>query len=278
MKHEFFFLLSLVCLDVLAGDYSFRLKNELGFSRQGETVEVAVPESLVLDNMTLSDEEGRTLPFELCGQHAIRFQAFIAHGATMGYVLREGVRQQPKKLTYAAIKAPQSRSDIAWENDRGAFRMYSSVLLGSEPNTGNGVDMWSKKKSTPVIDDMYNLSNYHVESEYGVDAFSVNGKRLGNGGVSHVVDGKLVVHAPHDRCDVEENGALQSRFRLTYNNIKVDGVTYTKTVHEDPRCHHFSRQPAQQGHRLLYPRAGWHRQADAAGCSAVPAHRYVGSV
>ena len=230
MKRLFSLLFLLVALKVMAGDYSFRLKNELGFSRQGETVEVAVPEGFNLSNTTLSDEEGRTLPFELCGQHGIRFQASVAHGATMGYVLSDGVRRQPQKLTYAAVKLPSSRADIAWENDRAAFRMYSSVLLGSEPDTGNGVDLWSKKKPTPVIDNMYSLSNYHSESDYGVDAFSVNGKRLGCGGVSHVAAGKFVIHSPHDRCVVEENGALQSRFRLTYNNIKVDGVTYTKTL------------------------------------------------
>lgn len=75
MKRLFSLLFLLVALEATAGDYSFRLKNELGFSRQGETVEVAVPEGLNLSNTTLSDEEGRTLPFELCGQHGIRFQA-----------------------------------------------------------------------------------------------------------------------------------------------------------------------------------------------------------
>ena len=91
MKRLFSLLFLLVALKVMAGDYSFRLKNELGFSRQGETVEVAVPEGFNLSNTTLSDEEGRTLPFELCGQHGIRFQAFVAHGATMGYVLSDGI-------------------------------------------------------------------------------------------------------------------------------------------------------------------------------------------
>ena len=235
MKH-IYHILSFVVLtcapaqQVLANVYSFRLKNALGFARQNETVEVQIPGTDKLNAMTLSSEDGKVIPFELCGQHGIRFQSSIAHGSTMGYELTTGMRKDPNKLTYAAVKSPSSRSDIAWENDRSAYRMYSSVLLQNEPNTGNGVDIWAKKKSENVVDVMYSLSNYHSESDYGVDAFSVNGKRLGAGGVSHVVGGKLVVHAPHDKCVVNENGALSSSFTLTYNNIVVDGVNYTKTL------------------------------------------------
>ena len=266
MKQLFTIALMCMALTTTANNYAFRLKNTLGFARQNETVEVEIPADVDLSHLQLTDEQGHILPYERCGSHAIRFQASVPHSTSVGYLLADGSNRQPEKLTYASIKAPQSRSDIAWENDRSAARMYSAVLLGNEPNTGNGVDLWFKKKSTPVIDKMYSLSNYHAESEYGVDAFSVNGKRLGNGGVSHVVNGKLVVHAPHNKCVVEENGALQSTFRLTYNNIKVDGV------HEDTGSQQLGRQPAQQGHRMLHPCTGGHGQTDAAGCGVVPAH------
>ncbi|MBR3513108.1 MAG: glycoside hydrolase family 88 protein [Bacteroidaceae bacterium] len=230
MKTSLFLMLAGLATSAWAEDYTFRLKNELGFARTAETVEVEIPTDIDLKGKRLADEQGHVLPYETCGQHGIRFQASVAHGTTMGYVLTDGNAPAPEKRTYAAVKSPTSRADIAWENDRAAFRMYSSVLLANEPNTGNGVDLWAKKKDTPVVDAMYGLSNYHAESAYGVDAFSVNGKRLGCGGVSHVVNGKLVVHAPHDECVVEENGALQSRFRLTYHNLVVDGVAYTKTL------------------------------------------------
>ena len=230
MRNILTLALTCLALNAVADDYTFRLKNTLGFARQNETVEVEIPTDVDLSRKQLTDEHGHVLPYELCGSHGIRFMASVPHGTSVAFSMSDGSNRQPTKLTYAAIKAPTSRADIAWENDRSAARMYSSVLLGNEPNTGNGVDLWFKKKSTPVIDNMYSLSNYHAENEYGVDAYSVNGKRLGNGGVSHVVDGKLVVHTPHDKCVVEENGALRSTFRLTYNNIKVDGIAYTKTL------------------------------------------------
>ena len=166
----------------MAADFTFRLKNTLAFQRSGETVEVVVPEGTDLTQSSLFDEAGSEVPFEAVDAQTIRFQANVSPGATAGYVLHEGSPVAPTKLTYAAVKSPSSRADIAWENDLCAYRMYSTVLLKNEPNTAQGVDVWFKKKAIPVIDDMYGLSNYHNESQYGVDAYSVNGKRLGCGG------------------------------------------------------------------------------------------------
>lgn len=213
-----------------AEDFTFRLKNTLGFQRKGETVEVSVPAGTDLSASALFDENGTAVPFEAVGTDAIRFQATIAHGATTGYILRDGAPLAPAQLTYAAVKMPSSRADIAWENDLCAYRMYSSVLLKNEPNTAQGVDVWFKKKEAPVIDAMYNLSNYHNESQYGVDAYSVNGKRLGCGGTAAVVGGHLQMHNPYATCTFGEQTALRSAFTLTYNNVCIDGGTYTKTL------------------------------------------------
>lgn len=213
-----------------AQDYAFRLKNTLGFQRTGETVEVAVPEGTDLSHSALFDEAGAAVPFETVDATTIRFQATVAHGATAGYVLREGTPQTPTKVTYTAVKIPATRADIAWENDLCAYRMYSTVLLKNEPNTAQGVDVWFKKKATPVIDDMYGLSNYHNESQYGVDAYSVNGKRLGCGGTAAVVGGKLQMHNPYSTCTLGQQSALHSEFTLTYDNVSIDGASFTKTL------------------------------------------------
>lgn len=213
-----------------SADFNFRLRNSLGFDRTAETVIVNIPEGTNPAVCTLIDEVGNVIPFEAVGNSKIRFQASVVAGTTKGYTLKEGTLTAPTKLTYAAVKAPSSRDDIAWENDLSAYRMYSAKLLSSEPNTAQGVDVWSKKQSTPIIDDMYNLSNYHNESQYGVDAYSVNGKRLGCGGVAVVEDGHLVLHDPYSTCAITTNGALASAFTLTYNNVKAGSATYTETL------------------------------------------------
>ena len=221
---------ALMTTSAMADDFTFRLRNSLGFARMGETVEVAVPEDINISAATLHDESGDVVPFEAAGDNTIRFRANVERGATMGYTLTAGTPTAPAKATYAAVKMPSNRADIAWENDLCAYRMYSSVLLKSEPNTAQGVDVWFKKRATPVIDDMYNLSNYHNESQYGVDAYSVNGKRLGCGGTAVVEGGHLVMHNPYNTCTITEQSALRSAFTLTYNNVKVGGQDYTKTL------------------------------------------------
>ncbi|MBR5664062.1 MAG: DUF4861 family protein [Bacteroidales bacterium] len=224
-------VVTIISVVARADDFAFRLRNSLGFARMSETVTISVPSGINLNASTLTDEAGNSVPFEVLDAGHIRFRASVARGSTTGYVLSSGTPVAPSTVTYAAVKMPGNRSDIAWENDLCAYRMYSSVLLKSEPNTAQGVDVWFKKKATPVIDDMYGLSNYHNESQYGVDAYSVNGKRLGCGGTAVVEDGHLVMHNPYDVCEITEQGAFRSAFTLTYNNVKAGGQNYTKTLH-----------------------------------------------
>lgn len=225
-------VLTLATIGVSADDFAFRLKNTLPFARSKETVEVTLPEGFDTIGCALMSEAGTAVPFEIVGNgDVIRFQASVAKGSTTGYVLAEGTASTPVQFTYAAVKMPSTRADIAWENDLCAYRMYSSTLLKSEPNTAQGVDVWCKKQATPVIEDMYNLSNYHNESAYGVDAYSVNGKRLGCGGTAVVEDGHLVMHNPYDACEITEQSALRTAFTLKYNNVRANGKDYTKTLH-----------------------------------------------
>lgn len=214
----------------MAENQVIRLKNTLGFDRTDEVVEVALPAGANASAVCLTAPDGSAVPFEATDAGTILFRASVPKGATVEYTLAPGTPSQPEKLTYAAVKAPGSRDDIAWENDLAAYRMYSNTLLKNEPNTGNGVDLWQKKMSRPVIDDMYNQSNYHSENAYGVDAYSVNGRRLGAGGVSHVVNGAVVTHNPHNSWTVKRNGLLRSEVEIVYNNVEVNGNTYTKTV------------------------------------------------
>ena len=235
-KTLFFTVLELALVQMAGAQYNFRLRNILNHQRN-DVVEVNIPANVdVAKSVLLTDEGEKASPFETVGTHTIRFQPSVPKAGTMGYMLKAGNPEKLEKLTQAGIKLPGKRSDIMWENDRSAYRLYSTLLLKKEPNTGNGVDMWVKKKPTPIIDSMFLQPNYHNENEFGADIFSVNGKRLGMGGITHVMNGKLMVHGPYDECEVLENGALRSAFRVTYNEVEVEGVKYTKTVEVETRA------------------------------------------
>ena len=219
----------LFAVPLKASEYSFLLKNSLGTDRSDELVELELDSDADFSSLALFDSEGNNVAFQWEG-NKIMFQANIKAGSVSTYTLKEGTPLTPETKTYAVQKMPSSRNDIAWENDLSIFRMYSSKLLSSEPNTANGVDIWYKKKSYPVIDKMYSYSNYHVEGEEGVDAHSVNGKTLGGGGVAVYHNNKLWLHDPYDECEFIENTPLRSEFVLTYNNVDVDGDKYKKTL------------------------------------------------
>ena len=66
--------------------------------------------------------------------------------------------------------ATERKSDVAWENDRIAFRVYSQEVANK---AANGVDVWPKSVDYSIIDKWYENNNnkisYHVDHGEGCD-------------------------------------------------------------------------------------------------------------
>jgi rhamnogalacturonyl hydrolase YesR len=243
MKKNLFLLIFLWCIAIpsflYAQTVAIPLTNATIYDRAGETVEFPVSQEIygALTSLALYDENDAIIPYQVLSSadRKIVFQATVGANATVVYTLKSGTPTAASVKTYAAQKIPATRNDIAWENDLSAYRMYSKVLLANEPNTANGVDIWYKKQTAPIIDAMYGYSSpdYHneVADRVGVDAYSVGGKTLGGGGIVPFVNSQLLLHDPYDECTIIENGPLRSEFILTYKKVLVDGDYYTKTVH-----------------------------------------------
>lgn len=237
MKNKFLFSLFVLSFSFIAtcvsAQTSITLKNNTSNDRNNEVVEVSLASDVydALSSLALFDAEENSVPYQVLPyENKIIFQATVAKNSTAIYTLKEGVPVTVEAKTYAAIMKPDSRGDIAWENDRAAYRMYNKKLLASEPNSANGVDLWVKKVSEPIVETMYTYSDYHSEQPEGVDAYSVGGKTLGAGGVAAYVNNKLWLHNPFDECEIIANGPLRSEFILTYKKVMIDGDSYTKTV------------------------------------------------
>ncbi|MDR1022796.1 MAG: glycoside hydrolase family 88 protein [Prevotellaceae bacterium] len=230
-------LLPLLCyipalLSAQAGA-TFTLENSSSFARTDEVVEVPVSTEVfgALSTLALYDESNAVVPYQALpgGEPKIIFQATVGASATAVYTLKSGTPAAAAAKTYGRQVAARY-DDAAWENDLAAYRMYSKKLLTSEPNTANGVDLWLKKQAAPIVDKMYTYSDYHSEKPEGVDAYSVDGKTLGAGGVAAYANNKLWLHDPYDSYQLIANGPLRTEFLLTYSNVEVDGDFYTKTV------------------------------------------------
>src|SRR5437868_2916080 len=54
---------------------------------------------------------------------------------------------------------PDAFDDVAWENDRIAFRVYGPALE-TQQKTGSGIDVWVKSTRKLVIDRWYKADDY----------------------------------------------------------------------------------------------------------------------
>ncbi len=106
---------------------------------------------------------------------------------------------------------PEAFDDVAWENDRIAFRVYGPALE-REQQTGSGIDVWVKSTRKLVIDRWYKGNNYGVDHGEGLDCYSVgtgrgcgglgiwNGKSLD---VSRIWKSHKIINGGPDRAVIE---------------------------------------------------------------------------
>lgn len=137
----------------------------------------------------------------------------------------------PSAVTDARFVEP--RQDLAWENDRIAFRVYGPALAAE---VSNGIDVWSKRVRYPVIAAWYAgdtatgpaKRSYHVDHGEGADFFAV-GRTLGCGG-SAIRDGDTLrqpgVFASYR---IISTGPMTAEFELAYPPVMFRGRAVRET-------------------------------------------------
>ncbi|NUN70431.1 MAG: DUF4861 family protein [Bacteroidetes bacterium] len=123
------------------------------------------------------------------------------------------------------------RQDLAWENDRIAFRVYGSVLAG---NVDNGTDVWTKRVRYPIVAKWYKESEgslpgkdtYHQDRGEGADFFSV-GRSLGAGSAGILWNGRLIQPGLFSHHRIITNGPIRLTAELIYTGLRIDTAGYT---------------------------------------------------
>lgn len=110
------------------------------------------------------------------------------------------------------------KDDIAWENDKVAFRVYGPPLKDSVE--ASGIDVWTKKVAYPVINKWYHLDlsgvqSYHHDNGEGLDAYKV-GDSLGCGGMGIWQDEKLIAPDVYTRGEISRTNKDTSLISLNY--------------------------------------------------------------
>lgn len=122
------------------------------------------------------------------------------------------------------------RDDVAWENDKVAFRVYGPALR--EGVEASGIDAFAKHVPYPVLGRMYadeaaGIHSYHEDNGEGFDGYKV-GDSLGAGGTGIWRDGKLVSADVFDDANILWTRPDELEFTTRYTYPPIDGKTYNE--------------------------------------------------
>jgi hypothetical protein len=147
---------------------------------------------------------------------------------------------------------PERVDDIAWENDRGAYRLYGPALQrNGERAFGN--DVWVKNTpdlvvehryelelshhaeivalrkagNTAAADSLEELTTYHFDHGYGLDCYKV-GPSLGCGAPALLDNNKIVFPYSYTQYEILDNGPLRFTVSLTYETKDYHGDQLTE--------------------------------------------------
>ena len=150
------------------------------------------------------------------------------HGSATYYVSIGKPYQQKVYATGALYKI--RKDDIAWENDRCAYRIYGPALQKTGERSF-GTDIWVKNTPDTVVYERYVkdmignrknddeteiLTSFHLDHGNGLDPYRV-GATLGLGAPSLMVGKNQVLPYCYKNYKILDNGPLRFTVELTYN-------------------------------------------------------------
>ena len=154
------------------------------------------------------------------------------HGSATYYVSIGKPYQQKVYATGALYKI--RKDDIAWENDRCAYRVYGPALQKTGERSF-GTDIWVKNTPDTVVYERYIkdmignrknddeteiLTSFHLDHDNGLDPYRV-GATLGLGAPSLMVGKNQVLPYCYKDYRILDNGPLRFTVELTYNPSTV---------------------------------------------------------
>lgn len=174
------------------------------------------------------------------------FVSLHPHGMAT-YTIGKGIPSEPKAYVKGGVY-PIRKDDLAWENDRTAYRLYGPALQKTGERSF-GIDVWVKNTPELVVEERYRKdhegnvledslrkagqkegldeinrrTSFHLDQGNGMDAYGV-GASLGCGAPALMKDGKLVFPYCYRTCHILDNGPLRFTAELTYNPT-AEGIT-----------------------------------------------------
>ena len=243
-------------------DFTVTVTNDLSFDR-AEMVEVPISE--VAKKVQLIDEEqyivldaeGNQVAYQITYDDNLLFPVNVKAGDKAVYTVAVGEPIEAEPLVYGR-HYPERVDDIAWENDRTAYRAYGPALQ-AKGERAFGYDAWVKRVPGLVVEqryanelnpdtqaeiarlrkerkydeanELYHSVSYHVDHGNGLDCYKV-GPTLGCGTAALMQGDVLLYPYCWKEYEILENGPLRFTVKLTYNPLVVgkDSVVETRII------------------------------------------------
>ncbi len=234
--------------------------NDTDLNRAEEMVEVSMEDVAArlqladTAEVVVLDPNGQQVPSQVTSDGKLIFPATVEANATVVYTIQPGT---PEVVETSACgrQYPERVDDIAWENDKVAFRTYGPALQASGERAF-GYDVWTKsvpemvvearyaaelnpetkaqiaelkKTDAKAADELYKSVSYHVDHGNGLDCYKV-GPTLGGGAAALLAaDGSIVYPYCYKEFEILDNGPLRFAVKLVYTPQEVNGDSVVET-------------------------------------------------
>ena len=203
------------------------------------------------------DPAGLEVPYQLSHDGYVLLDAGVRPHGILTFTVRRGTPRTYATVCYGRL-VPERKDDFAWENDRGAYRVYGPALQRTGERS-YGVDVWSKntpelvvdyryhtedvnipratelrKTDRPAGDLLYREASYHNDHGRGMDLYKV-GATLGCGTPALMVGDELVYPYCFKSYELLDAGPMRMTVRLDYQPtaIGTDSITEHRIIQID---------------------------------------------
>lgn len=228
-----------------AKDITIVVNNNERVQRQ-ELVEVNaadVYKSMGIKNgsqLIVKNSLGQPVNYQLTYDGKLLIDAAVRPCGSAVFTVSQGEPQKMKSFV-TGRQYPERVDDIAWENDRTAYRLYGPALQRSGEKA-YGIDVWLKNTPDLEVEKRYEVelanhhkiqelrkagkdkearqveieTTYHFDHGYGLDCYKV-GPSLGCGAPALMDQGRLVMPYSYKEYKILDNGPLRFTVELVYN-------------------------------------------------------------
>lgn len=246
------------------------VSNPTNLNRNEEMIEIPMKRLQTLhlkenEQFVILNSDNQQIPYQITYDSLLIFPVSVNSQSKAEYIISIGTPDSISPIA-SGKQYPERFDDLAWENDKAAYRAYGPALQ-AKGERSFGYDVFTKSVPYPVVehryrmetdieahkrvlalreqgktkeaDSLFNALSYHVDHGNGMDCYSV-GATLGGGTAALMTDSTIIYPYCYRECNILDNGPLRFTVKLTYTPITVkndSNVIETRIITLDKGSH-----------------------------------------